>query len=295
VNNRSAALLDDALLEAAAQSITPLPAATSRLLTVATAPDVAVNTVVEIVRYDPALTGALLRQANSAYSMVVRRITDVHDAVVRLGIDNVVTVAMRTAVAASMKENLDLYDLEGKKVYRHAVLAAVAAEVLRSGHPSKIPPITPTVALLHDVGKIVLSRAVGARAVHLVSVLSQSDGRPLFEIEREVFGVHHAQAGRQVVQAWKLPHSFLEGIVNHHCDIETPSMFARSVQLSNELAHVAEGVLEGSNAPTTISEAIEDPTLIEAADSLRIDTSTLATLADMTVSRYELIAPTLDL
>jgi HD-like signal output (HDOD) protein len=256
---------------------------------------VAVGTVVEIVRYDPALTGALLRQANSAYSMVVRRVTNVHDAVVRLGIDTVVTVAMRTAISASMKQDLDLYELDGRSVYRHAVLAAVAAEVLRSSHPNRVPPITPTVALLHDVGKIVLSRAVGARAAHLVSVLAEQDDRPLFEVEREVFGVHHAQAGRQVVQAWKLPHSFLEGIVNHHCDIDTPSMFARSVQLSNELAHVAEDVLESGDEPTTISEAIERPELVEAADSLRIDTGTLATLADMTVNRYEMIAPTLDM
>ncbi len=290
MHNTTVDLLDDTALEAAAEAITPLPAATSRLLAAASAPDVPVGTIVEIVQYDPGLTAALLGQANSAHSIVVRRITSVHDAVVRLGLDTVVTVAMRTSVAASMAEDLTLYDIDGGRAYRHAVLSAVAGEVLRAGYPARVPPITPTVALLHDIGKFVLSKAVGTRAVELVSVLAAADGRPRHEIETEVFGLHHGQAGRFVINKWRLPTSFLEGIVNHHGDLETPSMFARSVQLADEIAHAADALLDHVEGEPPVTGPCDRPLLVAAAASLGIDAAALDALTEQTAERFEAIA-----
>lgn len=276
-------LLDTGALEAAAERIAPLPAATTRLLAIAGAPDVTLPAIVDIVRYDPGLTAALLRQANSAHSMAARHITDVRDAVVRLGLDTVVSVAMRGAVAASMQDAVELYDLEGGRLYRHAVLAAVAADVLRARRPTLVPAITPTAALLHDIGKLVLSKALGARTTELVSVLSRRDGRPLHTVELEVFGIHHGHAGRYVVQLWKLPTSFLDGIVNHHGDVEEPSVFARAVQFANLLAHAVDE--RDRTDPRTAF-----PVPAEIAETFGVDGPAFDALTDLVAARFEAVA-----
>lgn len=170
------------------------------------------------------------------------------------------------------------------------MLSAVAGEVLRSSYPAKVPPITPTVALLHDIGKFVISKAVGTRAVELVSVLAANDGRPMYEIESEVFGLHHGQAGRHVINRWRLPTSFLEGIVNHHGDIDTPSMFARSVQLSDELAHATDALLDHVEGEPAAPGPLDRPLLVATATSLGIDPAVLDSLAEQTMERFEIIA-----
>lgn len=236
------AILDVSALEEAAEAIVPLPAAIAHLITVVNDPNVNVSTIVEIVRYDLGLTAALLRQANSAHYMAARQVSDVRDAIVRLGLNTVLTVAMRSAVAASLAGALEIYNLEGGDMYRHSVLAAVAADEIRMRRPSLVPSITPTVALLHDVGKIVIAKAIGGRAVELVTSLATANGHAVHESEVAVFGIHHGHAGAYVIRHWKLPNSFLDGIVNHHGSDGNPTLAAMAAQLADELSHASDGL-----------------------------------------------------
>jgi HD-like signal output (HDOD) protein len=235
-------VLDVQALEEAANGLAPLPTATARLLSVANDPDASLSEVVEIAQYDPGLTAALLREANSAYARGVRQITDVGDAIVRLGLGSVVTIAMRSTLAATLDGPLDLYEMQRGTMYRHAVLAAVSAEVLRTRSPGRVPAMTSTVALLHDIGKLVIAHALGSRTVELISALSTTDGSALHESELAVFGLHHGHAGAYVIRHWKLPTTFLDGIVNHHGGQEDPSYAATAVQLSDALAHAIDDI-----------------------------------------------------
>jgi HD-like signal output (HDOD) protein len=234
-------VLDVRALEEAANGLAPLPAATARLISMASNPDTSLGEIIEIAQYDPGLTAALLRQANSAFARGVRQITDVRDAIVRLGMGSVVTIAMRSSLAATLDGPIDLYEMQRGAMYRHSVKAAVCAEVLRARCPSRVPAMTPTIALLHDIGKLVIAHALGTRTVELVSTLSEADGLALHESELAVFGVHHGHAGAYVIRHWKLPTSFLDGVVNHHGGQEEPSFAAMAVRLADELAHAVDG------------------------------------------------------
>ena len=60
----------------AASRIEPLPASVSKLLSVTAGDDYSAADVVEVVQYDPALTGDVLARANSAASGARRTIGD---------------------------------------------------------------------------------------------------------------------------------------------------------------------------------------------------------------------------
>lgn len=281
-------LLDQAALEAAADAIVPLPSATARLISLVHDPNASMSSLVDTVRYDPGLTSALLRQANSAYAMSVRKVTDVHDAIIRLGMNSVVSIAMRSAVAASLDGALDVYRITGRDLYRHAVLAAVAADVMRTRRPGKVPSTTPTVALLHDVGKLVISKALGGRALELVHELAAADGHAVHEVELAVFGFHHGHAGAYVINAWKLPTSFLDGIVNHHGGQAEPTLAARAVQIADELAHAVEEVEAHGDHPWEPGEH-----LIELCRVFDVPRRGVPDLVETTAQRYDEITSSL--
>lgn len=281
-------LLDQAALEAAADAIVPLPAATARLISLVHDPDASLSALVDTVRFDPGLTSALLRQANSAYAMSVRKVTDVQDAIIRLGMNSVVAIAMRSAVAASLEGALDIYKITGRDLYRHAVLAAVAADVMRSRRPGIVPSTTPTVALLHDVGKLVISKALGSRTLELVHELAVTDGRAVHQVERAVFGFHHGHAGAYLINAWKLPTTFLDGIVNHHGGQADATLAARAVQISDEIAHAVEEVEALGDQPWSPGEE-----LIELCRVFDVSRRGIPELVETTAQRYEEIMSTL--
>jgi HD-like signal output (HDOD) protein len=274
-------LLDVRALEEAANGLAPLPTSTARLIAIANNADTSLSEIVEIAQYDPGLTAALLRQANSAYARGVRQIGDVGDAIVRLGLSSVVTIAMRGALSATLDGPLDLYEMQRGAMYRHSVKAAVSAEVLRARCPSRVPAVTPTVALLHDVGKLVIAHALGARTVELVTSLSSADGLALHESELAVFGLHHGQAGAYVIRHWKLPTSFLDGVVNHHGGQEEPSLAAMAVELADELAHRIDAP---ADADTGDAELIA-----HLCEALGLDPNAGPELVDIASTRYDQI------
>ena len=233
----STALLTHERLAEASERLAPLPAAANRLTAMLGDDDVDVRAIVDIVTYDPVLTAILLGQANSAHSGYVRATSTVSEAVVRLGLGAVAAIAMRTAVAQSLRQSLPVYGLEGDEVFAHSIKTAVAAEVLRSLCPTRIPAATPTIALLHDVGKIIISDVLGSRALELVGKLTDVEGLSLIDAELAVFGLHHAQAGVHAIRRWKLPLSFVEAVGNHHSAAGRGSALAEAVRVADVLAH----------------------------------------------------------
>ena len=74
----------------AAERIDPLPASVTRLLSIVANPDNTRGEVVDVIRYDPALSGDVLKRANSTMYAVRNPISDVGEAVGRMGTSTVV-------------------------------------------------------------------------------------------------------------------------------------------------------------------------------------------------------------
>lgn len=229
------ALIDVGFLEARAVELEPLPTSVSQLIELIADADADVRAVVEVVKYDPAITVAVLRAANSAMSASVRQITAVEDAVVRLGYTTVAALAAGAAVSARMRG--PVLDLAPGELWRHSVTAAIAVESLRRRLGPALPAATMTVALLHDVGKLVLAEVlrdpVTQAVVDLRAERDDPDARPWYEL------VDHAALGGFAARAWRLPEQVVEGIAAHH-DTDG-SMLSCAVQVADCLAHDVHG------------------------------------------------------
>ena len=228
-------VIDLIALSDAAMHLEPLPTSVTRLAALVAKGNFDVGDVVEIVQYDQALTAAVLRAANSSWSGVRTEITTAKAAVVRLGSNQVLALALRGNVRGRMQPAIPAYDLAEGVLWRHSVAASLAAEALAIFARVRLPAETATAALLHDIGKLVLARffdPLDVQAVHR----AHETGASQLRSEREVLGADHAELGGLIVQAWGLPEVLVSGITFHHAPEESSTPIAYGVFVADVAA-----------------------------------------------------------
>lgn len=254
MNTSRAVLSRDDILEAASR-IDPLPASITRLLELSSDEDAGLGEVAEVIRYDPVLTVDLLQRANSANSAARYEITDVTDAVSRLGTSEVLIMAMKRAMQGRMSEAIPAYGLDANAMWQHSLAAAVAAEVIAHQSPIRIPAFASTAALLHDVGKLVMAESLAPSVLEFIMATAQSTNRPVFEVEREILGADHAEIGGAVLRGWGLPMSVQIAVTRHHDVSENGDTISHAVAAANAIAHALPDVNGQEPVPLTNSAA----------------------------------------
>ena len=75
--------------------------------------------------------------------------------------------------------------------------------------------------ILHDVGLVELALRDGA-LLQRAHDEAAAAGAPAIEFERARFGVDHAELGREMVDAWKLPEPVVHAVACHHAPLAAP-------------------------------------------------------------------------
>lgn len=180
-------------------------------------PQVAIDEVVEAIGKDAALCVRVLRMANSVLVSPDRRIEDLETAVQMLGVVRVRKTAQ--ALFTLRDGNRVAEGFDWRHLWIHALATAAIAEELekrlRSADDSQIH----LAALLHDVGKIVLSTLAPDDYRGLL-VRAWNDGGKLEDLERERLGVDHREAGVVFAEHNRLPEIVVQAIAHHHCPEE---------------------------------------------------------------------------
>jgi putative nucleotidyltransferase with HDIG domain len=139
----------------------------------------------------------------------------VRDAVVRLG-----TVPLLNMVLGDyllrIKTSAPLYDLSEDDLWAHAAAAQLAVRAIAQECPdARLPAVASTAALLHDIGKLVMSRCLDASVETIVSHAAHV-GVTFVEAEQQLFGVNHAAVGAAIAVEWHFPDEVTEAIARHH-------------------------------------------------------------------------------
>ncbi len=254
----------DALAQAAA-CLEPLPVSTLRLARLVCSggdsPDIA--RVVEVVQFDQALTASLLRAANSSWSASRSEITNVHDAVVRLGTGPVFSMALGVQVKGRLAGAVPEYGLGEGDLWNHSVASSLAAELVVRMSPRQLPLETVTAALLHDVGKLVMSRFLSSDLLELLET-SRSAGLTRMEAEADVLGVHHAELGGLILQCWALPEGLVRGVTYHHQPDVSINPVAYGVYLADVAAKRLIGEDDDNADPEMLASALGELELTES-------------------------------
>lgn len=265
MSTTGAVLSRDDILDAAGR-IDPLPASVSRLLELSSDPDAGLADVADVIRYDPVLSVDVLRRANSALSSARYQITEVNDAVARLGSSEVLIMGMKRAMQGRMSAAIPGYGLSANELWLHALAAAVGAEMIAHQSPIRIPSIASTAALLHDVGKLVIAESLAPSVIEFMVATATETDRPLHDVEREILGVDHAEIGGVVLRDWGFPLSAQIAVTRHHDASDESDTLTFAVAAANAIADA----LPDPNQPTAPSGDAQEPNRTIDADMCRM-------------------------
>lgn len=223
-------------LVASTSELAALPNSTVRLLEVLDDPSAEATKVLEVIGKDPSLTANLLKLCNSAYYGVRRRIGSVREALVLLGNQTVVSLAFATSMGDIIRRPLTSYGLAKRQLWHHALATALGAAYFFSAQgQQRSHERAFTGALMHDIGKLLIDRAL----CDLGQTLRRGEGaEDLIEVERELLGFDHATVGAALAEAWNFPPDLVDVIRWHHepAAAQTNGELVRAVAAANLLA-----------------------------------------------------------
>ena len=186
-------------------------------------------------RYDPILTANILKMANSAYFGFNGKIGSLRQGVVFLGWKRLYQLLVASSVHAVMEQTVAGYELPTGALWRHSMATAVASEHLMRHTGARVVEESFTAALLHDVGKLVISNFLVERHDPFEELILR--GAPCETAEKEILGIDHAEAGAMVLQTWSFPEPLIHAVRWHHAPDEpgSPSAVTDLVHVANVL------------------------------------------------------------
>ncbi len=174
--------------------------------------EVSIAEVVSTIEKDSALCVRVLRMANSVLVSPERRIEDLETAVQMLGVARVRKAAQALFTLRDANRVADGFDW--RHLWIHALGTAAIAEELEQQLRSVDDSQVHLAALLHDVGKIVLS-TIAPDAYRDVLIVAWNENGRLEDLERERLGVDHREAGVMFARHNGLPPVVIEAIAHH--------------------------------------------------------------------------------
>ncbi|MEM7324646.1 MAG: HDOD domain-containing protein [Actinomycetota bacterium] len=216
----------------AAEQIRPLPQTVTKLAQLVADPDTPLDEIAATVQEDPALVSALLREANSATSAARDGVGTVEAAIVRLGSARTVAIAVSSSLADVAESGLEGYGIASDEFWNRSKAAMFVAEILAMLCRGRLDRSVVTAAVLHDIGKIVLSPYL--KADHYLAALKDTGNEAI--AERLLIDIDHAEVGAMLSAHWKLPAPIVNAIKGHPCLDGGETEMARAVHLADFMA-----------------------------------------------------------
>lgn len=220
-----------------APPLPPAPRILPELLALLRKDDAATASIVSLIEFDPALTAQVLRRCNSVDYGFASPVCDLADAVMRIGFGEIYRIVACVVGERMLGAAQSGYGIAPGELWTHCAATAVAARLI-ARELGGDEPVAFTAALLHDIGKLVLSTSLeGAYK----EVLAKTEGShlSLLEAEKAILGVEHAEVGGRLLARWNLPENLVSAVWHHHDPIKAKpgEQLAACVHLGDVLAH----------------------------------------------------------
>ncbi|HZL43796.1 MAG TPA: HDOD domain-containing protein [Verrucomicrobiae bacterium] len=272
-------------LIAKVKNLAPVSQSALKLVGLLDQPAISNEDIVQVLKFDTVLTAKLLRACNSPFFGLEEPVSSVEQAVLILGHQQILHIALSIAFSSTMAAPLPGYAAEAKELWQHSLVAAMASEnIARNSNALSVDaPVAFTAGLLHDIGKVVMNQVLTPDARTALLDRIASNGQSRTEAEREIIGVDHADIGKCLLETWRLPDTIIEAVGNHHHPVSRPEpKLSCLVHTANCLAHVI-----GSNLGWEAFAERADAGAIEVLDIDQIKLDELVVAAHESMCQVE--------
>jgi HD-like signal output (HDOD) protein len=196
----------------------------------ATKPDPDTDKVVNLIVHDQVLVAEVLKVANSSFFRGIKQISRIQDAVIRIGLREVVNCVMMATQRKNYASRNPFVQQYTNTLWKHSVACAFGAQWLarRCGYDDLAPEAF-IAGLIHDVGKLLVLKA-------LVSVGERDRDAPRITktAADEFVDTMHPECGFLLLEKWNLPEPYCVVCRDHHRkDFDTTNILLILVRLAN--------------------------------------------------------------
>jgi HD-like signal output (HDOD) protein len=167
-----------------------------------------------VISADQALTGKVLKIANSPFYGFPKKISTIDFAIIVLGFDALKEIVISIALVSSLQKKADSY-FNTKVFWDHSITTGVIARRLARDIGYRVTGEVFVAGLLHDMGISILNKYFNAEFRRIVDI-NREMGLSFLEAEESVLGVTHAEIGSWLGERWNLPDQLVETIRFHH-------------------------------------------------------------------------------
>ena len=187
-----------------------------------------VQEVVEGIKRDPSLVGAVLKTVNSPLYGFGKKIESFYHSCMILGFNNIYNLIMREAAQSAMP-----LTRETTKIHKHACLISVMCFEIASGSKEQQSQTATTIGLLHDLGK-------GVQVVMKNAHPDKADFIDTFD---------SAKLGAELLRVWGIPERICKIVeCQQHPEFTSPDLISSDFHRETatlHVAHVLESLLAG--------------------------------------------------
>jgi HD-like signal output (HDOD) protein len=175
-------------------------------------PEVNISDIANIVEADPAMCVKVLQLVNSAFFGMSQSITSVTKAVNLLGTELLKSLILQAHIICAVEDRMPReFSLSRFQMYSIKVARLAKRFVVSADHADEAF----TCGMVHDIGKLVLALKAPLQFDSFLKRSSESTD-PLYDIEREILGTSHAEAGAWLLSSWGIPLPIVECVAFHH-------------------------------------------------------------------------------
>lgn len=234
-------------------------------------PRVSIDKVVQVISVEPLITAKLLKLANStAYNPGGKQITDIGQAIQRVGFETVRTTAVSVAMEQMLRsKHLAAFADIARRTWEHSLEVAAIARVLARRIGRANPEDALLAGMVHEIGTFYL--------------LYRSAAYPEYQNDREgvlsLITGWHASIGESLLVCLGMPEPIIAAIRAHgeRKRVDTPSGLADILYFANLLANTqcewlqcpdtdpAEAAADRARYADLLDEAWDDIREIQAA------------------------------
>jgi HD-like signal output (HDOD) protein len=247
-----------ALLKNKNSDLPTLPAVIDRIIGAASDPNTTTEELAEIISFDQGITNKLLILSNSVYYGQRTKVDTIKRAITVIGFDEIIGISLAMSILSSFSEKSGL-GLDMKVLWIHAIGTATAAKELAKRTNPGIAEKIFIPALLHDMGKVILSIHFKDEYIE-VRQKAIEEKKTLYVMENQLLKINHASLAALLMKRWNFPDSILIPCRFHHnpekCPVKLQHM-TLIINLADYLCQKAGIGHSGNPVPVAVKNSFQ--------------------------------------
>lgn len=216
--------------------------------------DIDINELADALVRDPAIVAKLMRMANSTSFGRPGQVSDVHQAIMTLGLRSVNLLALSFSLASSSTgEAGDRFDY--KRYWTSSAVTTTAAHLLAKKHLPHFADEAFLSSILCDFAQLILAECAGDEYHPVLQRLAKRN-ESIHEVERELLDGDHAEIGGELLSDWGLPPLICSAIRFHHDPENEANTDRDAVALARvlQLASLVGDIYSGTDITCVLAE-----------------------------------------